>query len=85
MSDEVVLIGLMAEEEFEARFILKELHKIFFDTLQFSTMLGPLLQVLRNQGINVDADDAVIKYSEIRTALKTHEFLSTTPRVRLLI
>jgi len=33
MSDEVVLVGIMSEDTFEARFPLRELRKIFYDTL----------------------------------------------------
>lgn len=44
-------------------------------------MLEPLLKVMKPQGAEDEAN-CILKYSEIRRALNSNDFLEITPRVR---
>ena len=91
MSDEVTLVGIMAEREFEALFMLRDLKKIIFDTLQLGPMFDPLVSVLKSSG-KLEGDQTteegwglcVAKYSEILEAINSNDFLQITPRVSVL-
>lgn len=86
MAEELTVIGLLNEREFEATFTLGDLKKHFFNCLQLGPMLDPLIKVLRDsnkfqRGVNDEEDLSRVEYKDIYRAVNSTAFLKSTPLV----
>lgn len=48
MAEELTVIGILNERDFEAQFTICELRKHFFNCLQLGPMFEPLIKVLKD-------------------------------------
>ena len=90
MTDELTLVGILSERDFDAVYSLRDLKKHFFDCLQLGPMYDPLEKLLDQQGkvsphhASTEYDMSTVRFKDIYSTLNSTAFLQSTPKVKLL-
>jgi hypothetical protein len=62
MQDDMKIIGIIPDRDFDGRLTLKEIRKILFDCLQLGPMFNPLVDVLKK---NNKIDNEYVEFKDI--------------------